>query len=58
MPANRGLGTKVQCPHKDTKTVTNAGLRRTVCQRCGFVSVHYVEDVFAEEQEQLGQHTA
>lgn len=57
MPSIQDIGAKVQCRHKDTETTTTAGLRRTVCRRCGTVSIDYVEDVFAEERQQLGKHT-
>lgn len=58
MDATRDRETRIPCRHEETRSATIAGLRRTVCQRCGRVSVDFVEDVFAEERKQLGKHTA
>lgn len=55
MRSIRQVGSKVHCRHKRTKTTTSAGMSRTVCLVCGSVTVAFVEDVFAEEQEQLDQ---
>jgi len=54
----RDRESRVTCQHLDTRSATIAGLKRTVCQGCGLVSVDYVRDVFAEERKQLGKHTA
>jgi len=54
----RDRESRVTCKHRDTRSATIAGLKRTVCQRCRLVSVDYVKDVFAEERKQLGKHTA
>jgi hypothetical protein len=53
MRAKRGRHERVECRHRKKKSSETAGLRRTVCQRCGSVTVDFVYDVFAEEQEQL-----
>jgi len=58
MGVNRDRESRTTCQHKDTRSATIAGLRRTVCQRCGLVSVDFVKDVFAEQRKQLGKHTA
>lgn len=58
MGVNRDRESRGTCQHKDTRSATIAGLKRTVCQRCGRVSVGFVKDVFAEERRQLGKHTA
>ena len=31
------------CRHKDTISTTNAGLERVVCEKCGYVSVRFIE---------------
>ncbi|MGH3650555.1 MAG: hypothetical protein ACRDU9_07570 [Acidimicrobiia bacterium] len=49
----RGRHERSECRHHQKKTVETAGLRRTVCPRCKTVTVDFVYDVFAEEQEQL-----
>lgn len=54
-PVKRGRHEKADCRHRKTKSSETAGLRRTVCQRCGAVTVDFLYDVFAEEQEQLGR---
>lgn len=58
MGANRDRESKDTCQHSDIRSATIAGLKRTVCQSCGLVSVGFVKDVFAEERRQLGKHTA
>jgi hypothetical protein len=57
MGVNRDRESRINCQHRETKSATIAGLRRTVCQSCGLVSVDFVKDVFAEERRQLGKHT-
>lgn len=57
MGVNRDRESKATCQHEDTRSAIIAGLRRTVCQNCGLVSVDFVMDVFAEERRQLGKHT-
>lgn len=52
----RGRHERVDCRHRRKKHTETAGLRRTVCQRCGAVTVHFLYDVFAEEQKQLAEH--
>jgi hypothetical protein len=56
-PVKRGRHEKTECRHRKKKSIETAGLRRTVCQRCRTVTVHFLYDVFAEEQEQLRQLT-
>lgn len=53
MRSIREMSSRIQCGHKRTKTITTAGMRWTVCQRCRSVTVVFVEDVFAEERKQL-----
>ncbi len=53
MRAKRGRHERVECRHRKKMITETAGLRRTVCQRCGSVSVDFLYDVFAEEQKQL-----
>lgn len=53
MRAKRGRHERIECRHRKKKSIETAGLRRTVCQRCGSVTVDFLYDVFAEEQEQL-----
>jgi hypothetical protein len=57
MSVKRGRHEKAECRHRKKKAIENAGLRRTVCQKCGSVSVDFLFDVFAEEQEQLRRLT-
>ena len=57
MSPKRGRHERVECRHRKKKSLETAGLRRTVCQRCGAVTVDFLYDVFAEEQEQLRQIT-
>lgn len=52
-PVKRGRHERVECRHRKKKSSETAGLRRTVCSKCGVVTVDFVYDVFAEEQEQL-----
>lgn len=49
----RGRHEKVDCRHRRKKSIETAGLRRTVCQKCGAMTVDFLHDVFAEEQQQL-----
>lgn len=58
MGVNRDRESRATCQHNEKRSATIAGLRRTVCLRCGQVSVDFVKDVFAEERKQLGKHTA
>ncbi len=53
MRAKRGRHERIKCRHRKKKSSETAGLRRTVCQRCGSVTVDFVYDVFAAEREQL-----
>ncbi|MFZ0013432.1 MAG: hypothetical protein WAL25_04880 [Acidimicrobiia bacterium] len=57
MRARRGRHEKIECRHRKKQSTETAGLRRTFCQRCGTVTVDFLYDVFAEEQEQLRQLT-
>ncbi len=57
MSPKRGRHERIECRHRKKKSLETAGLRRTVCQRCGAVTVDFLYDVFAEEQEQLRQIT-
>lgn len=53
MRTKKGRHEKVECRHRKKQSIETAGLRRTFCGRCGTVSVSFLYDVFAEEQEQL-----
>lgn len=54
MPSlKRGRHERIECRHRKKAVTETAGLRRTVCQRCGTVTVQYLHDVFARQQEQL-----
>lgn len=53
MRAKRGRHERVECRHRNKQSIETAGLRRTVCRRCGTVHVDFLYDVFAEEQSQL-----
>jgi hypothetical protein len=53
MRSKRGRHERIECRHRKKKVSETAGLRRTVCARCKTVTVSFVSDVFAEEQEQL-----
>ena len=37
------------CPHPETTTTSNAGLKRDVCQSCGYVSFQYAHLSISEE---------
>ena len=41
-----------ECQHKDTITTINAGLERIVCEKCGYVSVRYIESTVRLKPEQ------
>jgi hypothetical protein len=58
MGVKRDRESRDTCKHREVRSATIAGLRRTVCESCGLVSVGFVKDVFAEERKQLGKHTA
>ena len=51
--SRRGRHERLECRHRKKKSIETAGLRRTVCHRCGSVTVDFLYDVFAEEQKQL-----
>lgn len=53
LPLKRGRHERVKCRHRKKTVTETAGLRRTVCQRCGAVAVLFLHDVFAEQQKQL-----
>lgn len=53
MRVKRGRHERIECRHRKKKVSVTAGLRRTVCPRCKTVTVTFVNDVFAEEKEQL-----
>ena len=49
----RGRHERIECRHRKKQRSELAGMQRIVCQQCGNVSVDYLFDVFAEEQQQL-----
>ena len=49
----RGRHERIECKHRKKLTTETAGLQRSVCQKCGHVSVDFLFDIFAEEQQQL-----
>ena len=49
----RGRHERIECRHRKKQKSELAGIQRTVCSKCGHVSVDYLFDVFAEEQQQL-----
>lgn len=49
----RGRHERIECKHRKKRSSALAGMQRNVCQKCGHVSVDYLFDVFAEEQQQL-----
>ena len=51
----RGRHERIECRHRKKKSIETAGLRRTVCTKCGTITVDFLYDVFAEEQAQLRQ---
>ena len=53
MRNKRGRHERVECRHRKKDRLETAGLRRTVCHKCGSVTVDFLRDVFAEEQRQL-----
>jgi hypothetical protein len=55
--ARRGRHERTECRHRKKKSIETAGLRRTVCPKCGTITVHFLYDVFAEEQAQLRRLT-
>lgn len=52
-PLKRGRHERVECRHRKKTVTETAGLRRIVCKRCATITVQYLHDVFAEQQEQL-----
>ena len=53
---NRGRHERIECRHRKKLATETAGLQWRVCQRCGRVSVDFLFDIFAEEQQQLDAH--
>jgi len=51
--SRRGRHERIDCRHRKKQTSKLAGMQRIVCQKCGNVSVDFLFDVFAEEQQQL-----
>ena len=49
----RGRHERIDCKHRKNQKTELAGMQRSVCVKCGHVSVDYLFDVFAEEQQQL-----
>jgi hypothetical protein len=56
MMFKRGRHERFDCRHRRKRVTETAGIQRRVCERCGRVTVHYLYDVFAEEQSQLNAH--
>ena len=53
----RGRHERIDCKHRKKQTTQNYGLQRRVCEKCGHVSVEFLFDVFAEEQQRLDTQT-
>lgn len=52
----RGRHERIECKHLKKLATETAGLQWCVCQKCGHVSVDFLFDIFAEEQQQLDAH--
>lgn len=44
----RGRSARTECEHRQSVTVSTAGITRTVCEVCGMVSIHAAEGLSGE----------
>ena len=51
-----GRHERIQCKHLKKLATKTTDLQWCACQQCGPVSVDFLFDIFAEEQQQLDAH--